>query len=147
MIFGQDRNALRKMYVDAWNKHIGQLPLTPLEAQIASVVDEHQEYHALITGAELEKDYTPEGGQTNPFLHMGLHLGIREQVATNRPAGIAAVFRDLATQIGDSHQAEHRMIDCLAETLWEAQNRNSAPDEMKYLQSLRQLIKGPGLAG
>ena len=141
MIFGQDRNELRKMYVDAWQKHGERLPLTPLEAQIASVVGEHPEYHAAVTGAELEKDYTPDRGQTNPFLHMGLHLGIREQVATNRPAGIGAVFRELAKQIGDGHQAEHRMIDCLAEALWEAQSRNTAPDEMKYLQSLRQLIK------
>lgn len=141
MIFGQDRNELRKMYVDAWKKHGEQLPLTPLEAQIAGVVGEHPEYHAAVTGVELEKDYTPDGGQANPFLHMGLHLGIREQVATNRPAGIGAVFRELAKQIGNAHQAEHRMIDSLAEALWEAQSQNTAPDEMKYLQSLRQLIK------
>ena len=146
MIFGQDRGELRKMYVDAWKKHGEQLPLTPLEAQIADVVGQHPEYHAALDNTDLEKDYTPDGGQTNPFLHMGLHLGIREQVATNRPAGIAVVFRQLAEKIGDSHQAEHRMIDCLAETLWEAQSRKLAPDEMKYLQSLRQLINGPGPA-
>jgi hypothetical protein len=146
MIFGQDRGELRKMYVDAWKKHGEQLPLTPLEAQIADVVGEHPEYHAALADADLEKNYTPDGGQTNPFFHMGLHLGIREQVATNRPAGIAAVFRQLAEKIGDSHQAEHRMIDCLAEALWEAQSRNLAPDEMKYLKNLRQLINEPGLA-
>jgi len=92
MIFGQDRNELRKMYADAWKKLCDKTPLTPLEAQIAAVVEWHPEYHADITSDALDKDYSPEGGQTNPFLHMGLHLGIREQVATNRPPGISDVF-------------------------------------------------------
>ena len=139
MIFGQDRNKLRKMYAEAWQKQCEQLPLTPLEVQIANVVGEHPEYHVAVSGAELDKDYTPDGGQTNPFLHMGLHLGIREQVATNRPAGIATIYRELAEHLGDAHQAEHQMIDCLAETLWEAQSQNKAPDELKYVQKLRQL--------
>ena len=139
MIFSQDRSELRKMYLGAWTKHQDQLPLTPLETQIAQVVDEHPEYQAEISGATLQTDYSPDGGKTNPFLHMGLHLGIREQVSTNRPAGISAVFRELAEQLGDAHQAEHRMIDCLAETLWEAQSQNRPPDEMQYLQRLRQL--------
>ncbi len=138
MIFSQDRNELRSMYAEAWKKFNAELPLTPLEAQIANVVGEHPEYHVAVSGAELEKDYTPAGGETNPFLHMGLHLGIREQVATNRPAGIAAIFRELAEHLGDAHQAEHRMIDCLAETLWEAQSQNRAPDELKYVQKLQQ---------
>ena len=72
---------------------------------------------------------------------MGLHLGIREQVATRRPAGIEKVFDTLTKQLGDVHAAEHRMIDCLAETLWEAQSRNTAPDERKYLERLLQLTR------
>ena len=80
MIFGQDRHELRRMYADAWQKRVEGLPLSPLEAQIAAVVEQHPEYEAAITGEDLDRDYTPEGGLTNPFLHMGLHLGIREQV-------------------------------------------------------------------
>jgi len=138
VIFGQDRNELRKMYADAWQKHCDKRPLTPLEAQIAQVIEDHPEYHAAVTG-DLDSDFTVEGGQTNPFLHLGLHLGIREQVSTNRPAGIAAIFKALATRAGGSHDAEHRMIDCLAETLWEAQSNNTAPDEAAYLERLRNL--------
>ena len=85
MIFGQDRNELRKMYADAWKKLGDKKPLTPLESQIAAVVEWHPEYHDDVTSDELNKDYSPDAGKTNPFLHMGLHLGIREQVATNRP--------------------------------------------------------------
>ena len=138
MIFGQDRLELRKMYAEAWQKHCDKTPLSPLEAQIAQIVDEHPEYHETVS-RDLEQDFTVEDGKTNPFLHMGLHLSIREQVATDRPPGIAAVFTRLADMAGDRHVAEHRMIDCLAETLWEAQREQQAPDELQYLERLRRL--------
>ncbi len=141
MIFGNDRHELRKMYADAWRKRCNEQELSPLEAQIADVVESHPEYHDAVSNDELDKDYTPDGGQANPFLHMGLHLGIREQIATNRPAGIANVYKLLATKSGDIHTAEHQMIDCLAETLWEAQSQNSAPDEEQYLQRLQRLMR------
>jgi hypothetical protein len=139
MIFGQDRNELRKMYAEAWKKQLAGQPMSPLELQIAAVVAQHPEYHDAVTGGDLDRDYTPEGGRTNPFLHMGLHLGIREQVATDRPAGIAKIYEALAARDGDPHAAEHRMIECLAETLWEAQSANRAPDEALYLERLRRL--------
>jgi hypothetical protein len=141
MIFGQDRNEIRRMYSDAWKKHSEGLPLTPLEMQIATVIDLHPEYHDDVTADDLDKDYTPDGGKTNPFLHMGLHLSIQEQVATNRPPGIASALTSLTKKCGDAHAAEHQMIDCLAETLWEAQSQNSAPDEQKYLERLNRLTR------
>lgn len=139
MIFGQDRHELRKMYSDAWQKQLNGMPLSPLEAQIADVVAQHPEYHDAVTDADLHKDYTPAEGGTNPYLHMGLHLGIREQVATDRPPGIATLYAALAARIGDRHDAEHQMIECLAETLWEAQSQNRAPDEERYLERLKHL--------
>ena len=138
MIFAQDRLQLRKMYADAWQRHCDKTPLSPLETQIAQVVDEHPEYHAAVIH-DLEQDFTVEDGKTNPFLHMGLHLSIREQVVTDRPHGIAAIFAQLADKAGDGHVAEHRMIDCLAETLWEAQREQQPPDELQYLEGLRRL--------
>jgi hypothetical protein len=127
------------MYAEAWRKQRENQPMSPLEAQIAAVVALHPEYHADISSDELERDYTADGGQSNPFLHMGLHLGLREQIATNRPAGVAKIHERLAGATGDPHEAEHRMIECLAETLWEAQNQGGAPDEVKYLQRLQRL--------
>ena len=144
MIFGQDRNELRQMYADAWQKRCDEVPMSALELQIADVVELHPEYHAEITSGDLDKDYTPDGGKENPFLHMGLHLGIREQVATDRPAGIAAIHRSLVARRGDVHAAEHEMIECLAETLWESQVNNQPPDEAKYLERLRR-IAGPNV--
>ncbi len=144
MIFGQDRNELRKMYRDAWQKRCDRLPLSPLEAQIVAVIEWHPEYHADVANDDLDRDFTPDGGKTNPFLHMGLHLGIREQVATNRPPGIAGIHAALLARHGDAHAAEHEMIEALAETLWEAQSNNAPPDEQKYLHRL-QALAGQGV--
>ncbi len=139
MIFGEDRTELRQMYADAWRKFCAGEILSPLEAQIAAVVDEHPEYQSLVAQDNIAMSFSVESSQTNPFLHMGLHLALREQVSTDRPAGIAAIQRKLARRHGDPHAAEHRMQEALAETLWEAQSENRAPDEVKYLERLRQL--------
>ena len=127
------------MYVDAWQKSGNSEVLSPLEAQVATVVHDHPEYQSMLKQASLDTDFQPEGGQTNPFLHMGLHLAIREQVSTNRPPGIATIHQRLSQKTGDVHGTEHQMIDCLAESLWEAQSTNQAPDEQKYLERLQRL--------
>ena len=139
MIFGQNRDQLRRMYADAWQKLEAGAVMTPLETQIATVVREHPEYHRHLGEEGLREDFTPERGETNPFLHMGLHLAIREQVATNRPAGIVDVFRTLVEKSGDKLETEHRMIDVLAEVMWESQRSNSPPDEQAYLERLKAL--------
>ena len=127
------------MYVDAWRKSQAEKILSPLEAQIAAVVSEHPEYQAVLLPDAIESEFTPDGGKSNPFLHMGLHLAIREQVATDRPAGISAIHQSLSQKTGNPHQAEHQMIDCLAESLWESQRTNQPPDELQYLERLRRL--------
>ncbi len=139
MIFGQDRNELRQMYADAWRKRLAKRPASPLEVQIADVIEMHPEYHDDVTGTDLDKDYVPDGGKTNPFLHMGLHLAVREQVSTDRPAGIAAIHEALTARSADPHESEHAMIEALAETLWEGQSRNLPPDEEEYLERLRRI--------
>ena len=137
----QDRSSLRRSYVEAWRKRREALPLEPLEHQIADVVELHPEYHPVLEldAQALHRDYSPEGGQSNPFLHMGMHLAIREQVATNRPAGITAIHAALSQRLGSAHEAEHRMIECLGEALWNAQRSGLPPDESAYLESLRRL--------
>jgi hypothetical protein len=140
MFYDSHRDALRQRYLESWQRHQQGLPLTPLQAQIVDVIREHPEYQAQIEDPEgLQHAYAVEDGQVNPFLHLGLHLAIREQVQTRRPAGIEQVHLRLAQRLGDAHQAEHRMIDVLAETLWEAQRANIAPDEQRYLERMRQL--------
>ena len=140
MFLPEDRAGFRRMFSGGWRKRLDGLPATALETLIADVVAEHPEYQALVEHPEeaVEKEWTPEGGETNPFLHMALHLAIREQVATDRPAGIAAVHARLAGRLG-IHEAEHRMLEALGEAMWRAQRNNSAPDEVSYLESLRNI--------
>ncbi|HEV2443658.1 MAG TPA: DUF1841 family protein [Steroidobacteraceae bacterium] len=138
---GQNREQLRRMYLDAWRKYSSRQPLEPLEAQLAAVIAEHPEYIPMLESGPqaLAADYTPEAGHENPFLHMGLHLAIREQVATDRPPGIAQVHQALSKRLADPHAAEHTMLETLAETLWESQRSGRAPDEQRYLERLRAL--------
>jgi hypothetical protein len=138
---GQNREQLRQMYLEAWRKYTARQPLEPLQAQVAAVIAEHPEYVPLLeSGTQaLSAEYTPEGGRENPFLHMGLHLAIREQVATDRPPGIAQIHQALAKRLSDPHAAEHAMLEALAETLWESQRSGRAPDEQHYLERLRKL--------
>ena len=138
---GESRERMRRRYLDAWRKFCAHEALGPLESQLAAVIAEHPEYVSWLESGEdaLGAEFTPESGRENPFLHMGLHLAIREQVATDRPAGIAAVHAGLARRHGGAHEAEHAMIEPLAQTLWEAQRGGAAPDEARYLERLRRL--------
>jgi hypothetical protein len=138
---GEGREQMRRRYLQAWRKFSAREPLEPLEGQLAAVIAEHPEYIGWLESgdAALGAEFTPEGGRQNPFLHMGLHLAIREQVATDRPAGIAALHAALALRRGDAHAAEHAMIESLAEMLWEAQRTGKAADETVYLEHLRRL--------
>ncbi len=140
MFADASREELRRRYLQAWQRRLEGLPLAPLDAQIADVVALHPEYQELLQdGQALAAEFTVEQGRVNPFLHMGLHLGLREQLATGRPAGIQDVHARLAGRLGDAHEAEHRMIEVLAEILWDAQRAGRAPDEAAYLERLRRL--------
>ncbi len=143
MMFGQDRRALRQRFVHVWRKHRARSALEPLEEIIARVIRDHPEYHRLIESQDqaLENDYPPESGMSNPFLHMGMHIAIREQLAARHPAGVSELHQTLLTQLGDAHEAEHQMLECLGETLWQAQRDGAAPDEAVYLQCLRRAVK------
>jgi hypothetical protein len=138
----QGRDALRQAWADAWRRRRDGQPLEPLQAQMADVLDLHREYAPLLeTPDALGRDWTPEHGEQNPFLHLGLHMAIREQVGTDRPAGIAAVHAALAARLGSVHDAEHAMLEKLAEALWEAQRFGRAPDERAYLEALCALAR------
>ena len=138
-MFGQDRGELRRMYGESWRKYRMRAAMSPLEAQIAAVISEHPEYHDVVDQRAIEHDWLPEHGETNPFLHMGLHLALREQVATDRPPGISEVYQRLCRRFDTAHAAEHRMMEVLAESLWQAQSRNQPPDEQTYLEGLERL--------
>lgn len=142
MLFTDDRTRTRAMFREAFRKHRAGEPLEPLEKQVATLVEEHPEYHALVLGDEdvLDRDFTSVNGVDNPFLHLGLHLALREQVGTDRPRGIRDITRSLLLKHGDGHAVEHLMLPLLGDMLWSAQRAGTAPDETTYLERLRALM-------
>ena len=116
--------------------------MEPLEMVIAAIIERHPEYHTLFENetAELDRDYTPEMGQTNPFLHMAMHISIQEQLSTKRPPGIEQIFASLLRKHNDAHETEHLMMECLGKMLWEAQSQNKMPDDKDYLDCLNKCV-------
>ena len=141
-MFGNDRDDMRQFYCDCWKKEIDKEPLEPLEAQIVEIIKEHSEYHALLEAPELAKsrEYFPEMNETNPFLHMRMHLSIREQLSLNRPVGINELLSGFILQFGD-HEAEHEIMDCLAEVIWQSQQNGSMPNDQRYLACLKTKLR------
>jgi hypothetical protein len=140
-MFIQDREEGRRFFIQVWRKYNDGIALEPLEQLLLGVLLEHPEYQDILSDADtaLGAEYTPESGQSNPFLHMGMHIAIREQVATDRPAGITALYRKLLRKYGDEHTLEHAMMECLGEALWTAQRHSLPPDEAGYLNCLKRL--------
>lgn len=138
---GMSREQLRAHYVDAWRKACSNQPLIPMEALICAVIDLHPEYQPLLADEERAQGYQPDADQAaqNPFLHMGLHLAIREQVSIDRPPGIRTLAQRLEARFG-VHHWEHALMQALGETLWDAQRAGVAPDEELYLRRARQLL-------
>jgi len=140
-MFEQDRTELRQMFFTAWEKHQNKQLMEPLEAVVAKIIELHPEYHALLENKDtLDRDYTPEMGQTNPFLHMAMHISIQEQLSTKRPTGIEQLHLSILNKSKDPHETEHLMMECLGKMLWEAQSQNKMPDENDYLSCLKQYI-------
>ena len=102
------------------------------------MINRHPEYHALLADAErnLDRDYGPESGQMNPFLHLSLHLAVEEQLSIDQPPGIRERFQKILMKTGDEHEARHTVLECLGETIWHAQRTGKPPDEVAYLDCL-----------
>ena len=140
-MFDIDRDQSRQLFFKAWEKHRTKQIMEPLESLIASIIQLHPEYHAFLENLEpnQDKEFFPEMGDTNPFLHMGLHIAIREQLSINQPMGIKDIYNQLLTRHQDPHSVEHLMIDCLAQSIWEAQRNKTMPDNETYLNCLKAL--------
>jgi hypothetical protein len=139
--FIQDRETSRRFFLEVWKKYKNGSPMQPMEELIRHVILEHPEYHDLLSQQEdaISQDFTPELGQTNPFLHMGMHIAIREQVASDRPVGISALYQKLLPKHETTHNLEHQMMECLGEVLWLAQCNNTLPDESAYLECISKI--------
>ena len=141
-LFNPSRDEVRRFFCDTWQKKQASTILTPLETLAGRWMEEHPEYHALLSDSEaaLGQDYTPERGETNPFLHLSMHLSISEQISIDQPPGIRHVASVLAQRLDSEHAAQHRIMECLGQVLWESQRDGGQLSPEKYLLALKQLI-------
>jgi hypothetical protein len=137
-MYAPSRDQARRFLAEAWKKFSARQPLGALEQLAADLVAMHPEYHALLADAErhLDRDYAPQAGETNPFLHLSLHLAVAEQLAIDQPPGIRAQYERLRTVRGDEHAALHAIVECLGEVIWQSQRTATPPDAALYLNCL-----------
>jgi len=133
-VFNPTRDQVRDAFFEAWRKYRAGEPLVGIDVIAVDVALAHPEYHSILDDPERyrDKDYT----EANPFLHMSLHMALEEQLSIDQPPGIAARFQRLVERHGDRHEALHKAVECLAETMWRAQRDNAPPDGAAYLDCL-----------
>lgn len=133
-----NRTQMRQVFLDAWQKRQNPILLSPLEQQILSVIEAHKEYESILNDPDiLDKDYRTDN---NPFLHMSLHLGIIEQITTNRPSGIRNLYQKAYHRLHDEHEVQHVFMEVMAEVIYDAQKKGALPDELIYLEQLQKKI-------
>jgi len=136
-MFTPSRDDVRQFFTQAWQKHRSKNVLTPLEVMAVDIILLHPEYHPILEDPDnVQAEFTVEQGQTNPFLHMSMHLAIDEQLSIDQPPGIKAAHQALpATR--DPHDAIHVIMDALGEVIWEAQRLKKPLDNDHYLDLIR----------
>ena len=134
-MFNPSRDEVRELFFRAWRAYRQGLPLAGIEALALEVILQHPEYHGVLESPERfrDKDYVDE---SNPFLHMSLHMALEEQLSIDQPPGIRAAWEALLKRAGDRHAALHAALECLAETIWHAQRDSAPPDAAAYLSCL-----------
>ncbi len=138
-MFQPSQQDVRRFFCATAAKRRSSAPLTPMEALAADWIAEHPEYDADLAdeAAALAAVYEVEAGRTNPFLHLSMHLSITEQVAIDQPSGIRQAFELLAARRGSAHEAQHEVMECLGEMIWESQRSGLPPDGVRYIDFVR----------
>jgi hypothetical protein len=144
-MFNPSRDDVRRFFFETWAKYRSQTPLEGLERTAIGIILLHPEHHVLLDEPQrnIDRDFAPENGAVNPFLHLSLHLSIAEQLSIDQPRGIGAAYRELVGRAASEHDALHGLLECLGETVWQAQRNQAAPDEKAYLDCIRRKL-GPG---
>jgi Domain of unknown function (DUF1841) len=137
-MFNPTRDQSRHFLFETWRKHKSREVLTGQEAMALEHILRHTEYHAVLDdpARNLEREWRPEDGETNPFLHLVLHLTLSEQLSIDQPVGIRDRFNRLLHHLGNPHDAQHAMLECLAEMIWVSQRHGKAFDSVEYLDCM-----------
>jgi len=138
-MFTPSSHDVRRFFCEAYRKRLAGEILSPMDAIAADWIAEHPEYDSALADAEeaVNRDYSVEGGQTNPFLHLSMHLSIAEQVQVDQPRGIRDAFNALSARLG-AHDAHHQIMECLGQMIWASQRAGTPPDTEAYIECVRE---------
>lgn len=142
-MFNPSQDEVRRFFCEAFRKHRANEILSPIEAMAADWIGQHPEYHDVLSDVEaaLARDYSVDSGQTNPFLHLSMHLSIDEQISIDQPRGIRDAATALTLRLDSAHEAQHKIMECLGEMIWNAQRTGQPPDGDAYIESVKRLLK------
>ena len=134
-MFNPSQEEVRRFFCAAHAKARAGQPLDALETLASQWVGEHPEYAGDVADAEaaVARVYDGSNGQTNPFLHLSMHLSISEQCSIDQPRGIRQAVELLAVRRNSLHDAHHEAMECLGQMLWESQRTGRPPDGDAYV--------------
>ncbi len=142
-MFNPSQDDVRRFFCAAFRKQRAKEILSPIEAMAADWIGQHPEYHDVLSdeASALARDYSVDNGQSNPFLHLSMHLSIDEQISIDQPRGIRDAATALTLRLDSAHQAQHKIMECLGEMIWNAQRSGQPPDGDAYVDSVKRLLK------
>jgi hypothetical protein len=138
-MFNPSQHDVRRFFCETYRKYHAKQILTPLESIAADWIAQHPEYDATLADLDnaLAAEYSVEHGQSNPFLHLSMHLSISEQIAIDQPPGIRAAFLGLAQRRDSEHEAQHQIMECLGQMIWASQRNGLPPDGAAYIDCVQ----------
>jgi hypothetical protein len=138
-MFAPSQQDVRQFFCEVYRKQRESMPLSPIEALAADWISQHPEHFDALGDLDtaLATVYDVESGNSNPFLHLSMHLSITEQIGIDQPHGIKQAFELLAARLGSSHEAQHQVMECLGEMIWASQRSGLPPDGERYLECVR----------
>lgn len=135
-MYTNNRDTYRQTFANTWQKHLKGTTLDAVESELLAVILLHPEYHSLFDSAQKEKqEFIPE---ENPYIHMSLHMAIREQIRMDKPLGTKEIYNNLQKIKQNPHEVEHIMMTVMAKLLWESQQSGVMPNDDTYLCKLRE---------
>ena len=139
-MFHPSQADVRRFFCAVHAKTQAGAPMEAIETLASLWIAEHPEYHTDLSDvdAALARNYDATPDQTNPFLHLSMHLSISEQCSIDQPRGIRQAVELLAKRLDDGlHDAHHATMECLGEMLWNSQQSGRPPDGDAYIAAVQ----------
>ena len=141
-MFKPSQQDVRRFFCETFRKFHAKEILTPLEVIASDWINQHSEYNAVLRDPEtaIHANYSIDQANSNPFLHLSMHLSISEQITVDQPRGVRAAFNILASKLNSQHEAHHEIMECLGTMIWNSQRNNLPPDGQAYIEALRKRV-------